>query len=87
MKVIGWGQSLLFAEEPPTAYCANSQHQAFGSNEIQRLLETSCICEVERDETHIINPLTLNRPDFSESGKAGADGFRPTCVTYLFEGQ
>ena len=35
------------------------KHQAFVSNEIQRLLETGCIREVERDEAHIISPLSV----------------------------
>ena len=43
--------------EPPPAFFTNNQsafkHQAFVSNEIQRLLETGCICEVECDEAHI----------------------------------
>ena len=35
------------------------KHQAFVANEIQRLLETGCIREVERDEAHIISPLSV----------------------------
>ena len=56
MRVIEQGYSLQFTEEPPLAFFTNNQsafkHQAFISDEIQRLLETGCFCEVERDETH-----------------------------------
>ena len=59
MRVIEQGRiedSLPFTEEPPPAFFMNNQsafkHQAFVSNEIQRLLKTGCICEVGRDEVH-----------------------------------
>ena len=62
MRVIDQGYSLPFIVEPPPAFFTNNQsalkHQAFVANEIQRLLETGCIREVERDEAHIISPLS-----------------------------
>ena len=63
MRVIDQGYSLPFIVEPPPAFFMNNQsalkHQAFVANEIQRLLETGCIREVERDEAHIISPLSV----------------------------
>ena len=63
MRAIEQGYSLPFTEEPPPAFFTNDhsafKHQAFVSNEIQRLLETGCIHEVERDEAHIISPLSV----------------------------
>ena len=63
MRVIEQGYSLPFTVEPPPAFLTNNQsafkHQAFVSNEIQRLLETGCIREVECDEAHIISPLSV----------------------------
>ena len=35
------------------------RHQSFVSNKIQRLLETGCIREVERDEAHRFSPLSV----------------------------
>ena len=62
MRVIEQGYSLPFTEEPPPAIFTKNQsafkHQTFVSNEIQRLLETGCIREVERDEAHIIRVLS-----------------------------
>ena len=58
MRVIERGYPLSFTEEHPPAFFTNNQsafkHQAFVSNEMQRLLETRCAREVERDEAHII---------------------------------
>ena len=58
MRVIEQGYSLPFTVEPPPAFFTNNQ-SAFVSNEIQRLLETGCIREVERDEAHIVSPLCV----------------------------
>ena len=63
MRVIEKSYSLPFTVEPPPAFFTNNQsafkHQAFVSNEIQRLLERGCIREVERDEAHIISLLSV----------------------------
>ena len=63
MRVIDQSYSLPCIVEPPPAFFMNNQsalkHQAFVANEIQRLLETGCIREFERDEAHIISPLSV----------------------------
>ena len=63
IRVIDQGYSLSFIVELLPAFFTNNQsalkHQAFAANEIQRLLETDCIREVERAEAHIISPLSV----------------------------
>ena len=63
MRVIEQGYSLPFTGEHPPVFFTNNQsafkHQAFLHNETQRLLETGCIREIEREETHIISPLSV----------------------------
>ena len=63
MRVIDQSYSLPFIVEPLPAFFTNNQsalkHQAFVANEIQRLLETGCIREVERDEAYIISSLSV----------------------------
>ena len=52
----------VYTGTPPSLFTNNQsafKHQAFVSNETQRLLETGCIREVEREETHIISQLSV----------------------------
>ena len=63
IRIIEQGYSWPFTVEPPPAFFTNNQpafkHHAFVSNEIQRLLETGCIREVERDEAHRFSLLIV----------------------------